>query len=107
MISVINQSYCKKLILMLPGQKHPEQYHKIKQESFFILHGTVQLILNKKKYNLKTGDLITIQKKNIHAFSSKNGAIIEELSTTSIKEDSYYLDKKITANKSRKSFIYL
>lgn len=107
MISVINQSYCKKLILMLPGQKHPEQYHKIKQESFFILHGTVQLILNKKKYNLKTGDLITIQKKNIHAFSSKNGAIIEELSTTSIKEDSYYLDKKITANKNRKSFIYL
>ncbi len=107
MINVINQSYCKKLILMLPGQKHPEQYHNIKKESFFILFGTVQLILDKKKYNLKVGDLITIKKKQIHAFTTNDGAIIEELSTTHIKEDTYYLDKKINANKNRKSFIYL
>ena len=61
----------------------------------------------KKKYNLKVGDLITIKKKQIHAFTTNDGAIIEELSTTHIKEDTYYLDKKINANKNRKSFIYL
>ena len=107
MIDVINHSYCKKLIIMLPGQKHPEQFHKIKEESFFIVYGSINLILDKKKYYLKTGDLKTIKKRQIHSFSTKRGAIIEELSTTSIRSDSYYLDKKILENKKRKNFIYL
>ena len=42
----------------------------------------------------------------IHEFESKSlgGAVIEEISTQSIKSDSYYLDKKILKNKNRKSF---
>ena len=92
---------------MLPGQKHPAQFHKKKQESFFILYGSVNLILDKRKFYLKTGDLKTIKKGQIHFFSTKTGAVIEELSTTSVKSDSYYLDNKIVNNKNRKSFIYL
>ena len=107
MIDVINHSYCKKLIIMLPGQKHPAQFHKTKEESFFILYGKVKLVLDKKIHYLKTGDLMTIKKGQVHFFSTSKGAIIEELSTTSVKSDSYYLDKKITENKERKSFIYL
>ena len=107
MINVINHSYCKKLIIMLPGQKHPAQFHKKKEESFFILRGSINLVLDKKKYYLKTGDLKTVKKRQVHFFSTKKGAIIEELSTTSTKSDSYYLDKKIVENKKRKSFIYL
>ena len=47
--------------------------------------------------------------KEIHSFSglSKDGAVIEELSTTSTSKDSYYLDKKIENNKNRKSYISL
>ena len=107
MINIINHSYCKKLIIMLPGQKHPEQFHKKKEESFFILFGSIDLILDKKKFTLKAGDLKTIKRNQVHFFSTKKGAIIEELSTTSIKSDSYYLDNKIIENKNRKSFIYL
>ena len=107
MINIINHSYCKKLIIMLPGQKHPAQFHKKKEESFFILRGSINLVLDKKKYYLKTGDLKTVKKRQVHFFSTKKGAIIEELSTTSTKSDSYYLDKKIVENKKRKSFIYL
>ena len=107
LINVINHSYCKKLIIMLPGQKHPAQFHKKKQESFFILYGSVNLILDKRKFYLKTGDLKTIKKGQIHFFSTKTGAVIEELSTTSVKSDSYYLDNKIVNKKNRKSFIYL
>ena len=107
MINIINHSYCKKLIIMLPGQKHPAQFHKVKEESFFILHGTISLTLDKKKFILKSGDLKTIKKNEVHEFSSKHGAVIEELSTEHIKSDSFYLDKKIDNNKNRKSFIYL
>ena len=92
---------------MLPGQKHPAQFHKVKEESFFVLHGTINLSLDNKKYIMKPGDLKTIKRKMVHEFYSKNGAIIEELSTEHVKSDSFYLDKKIEDNKNRKSFIYL
>ena len=92
---------------MLPGQKHPPQFHKIKIESFFILYGSIDFVLDKKKYHLKTGDLKTINRKQVHEFSSKKGAVIEELSTEHNKVDSYYLDKRIDKNNNRKSWIYL
>ena len=107
MITIINKIYCKKLIIILPNQSHPAQYHKKKQESFFILHGDVNLRLNNKKFILKPGDLKTIDPGVIHEFGSKSGAIIEELSTTSMVDDSFYLDKKINKNTNRKSFITL
>jgi D-lyxose ketol-isomerase len=107
MITVINKIYCKKLIIILPNQKHPAQFHKKKQESFFILYGKVNLKINKKNLNLNPGDLKTIKPGEIHEFSSKTGAIIEELSTTSMINDSFYIDKSIHKNKNRKSFITL
>ena len=32
--------------MTLPGQFHPEQYHEQKEETFHVLHGEVELILN-------------------------------------------------------------
>ena len=105
MINIINTKYCKKLIIMLPGQIHPEQYHRFKEESFFVLSGDVTLKLDKKKYFLKEGMLKTILPKTIHEFYSRKGCIIEELSTTHKINDSFYIDESISKNKNRKSFI--
>ena len=33
-ISIINREYCKKLLVILPGQKHPVHMHKVKEETF-------------------------------------------------------------------------
>ena len=113
MITIHNSEYCKKILFLFYKQKHPEQYHKKKKETFFILFGKLKLklrIKNKIKILLlKTGDIYTINPKEIHSFEavSKDGAIIEELSTKSDRDDSYYVDNKITNNKNRKSFIAL
>ena len=113
MITILNLKYCKKLLFLFKNQKHPAQYHKRKQETFFVLYGKVKLQIkrNKKVISkiLKTGDLITILPNDIHSFSgiSENGCVIEELSTKSLKNDSYYVDKEINKNISRKSFISL
>jgi sialic acid synthase SpsE/D-lyxose ketol-isomerase len=111
MITIVNSKYCKKLLFLINKQTHPAQYHLKKEETFFILYGKVRLVLiknNVKKVKiLKPGDLITIYPKEIHHFQSMSisGAIIEELSTRSIVEDSFYIDKKINKNLKRKSFI--
>lgn len=58
---------------------------------------------------LTAGDIVTIKPRVVHKFVaiSQNGAIIEELSTTSSKTDSYYMDKRIHKNKNRKTLISL
>ena len=105
MITVVNREYCKKLIAVLPKQNHPEQYHQKKEETFHILYGDVQLYLNGKHRELGVGDAITIQPEVRHSFTTNNGCVIEEISSTHYKDDSYYTDEKIGQNKYRKSFI--
>ena len=106
MITLVNRSYCKKLLIMLPNQAHPHQFHKIKEETFIILYGSIDLYLDGKKSVLKSGDTITVKKNQIHYFKSRNtGCVIEELSSTHIKSDSYYVDKKINKNLNRKTIV--
>lgn len=105
MITVINREYCKKLIIVLPNQKHPEQYHKVKEETFHLLYGDLKLILDEKEKNCIVGDVIVVEPTVRHAFSSKNGAIVEEISSTHIKDDSYYTDELINKNNDRKTIV--
>ena len=105
MINVVNREYCKKLIVLLPGQKHPEQYHRIKEETFVVLHGDVVLTLDGEEKNCRTGDVVTVTRGTKHIFASENGTVIEEISSTHYKDDSYYTDESILQNKDRKTTI--
>jgi len=106
MITLVNRRYCKKLLIMLPNQAHPHQFHKIKEETFIVIYGSVDLNLDGKKSVLSAGDTITIKKNQIHYFKSReSGCVIEELSSTHIKSDSYYIDKKINKNLDRKTIV--
>lgn len=105
LINVINRSYCKKLILLIKGQEHPTQYHNVKEETFRILHGDIELILDDKLLVLEKGDEALVRSNTRHSFKAISDCIIEEISTTSIKEDSFYIDTKINEmpRESRKS----
>jgi len=46
-----------------------------------------------------------VEKGKKHSFSTKGGAVIEEISSTHWKEDSYYTDPAIARNKNRKTFL--
>ena len=105
MITVVNREYCKKLIIALPGQNHPEQLHHKKEETFVVLHGSVELRLDDKLNLLEKGSVITIEPGVRHEFSTKTGCVIEEVSSTHYVNDSYYTDKEIAKNKNRKTFI--
>lgn len=104
-ITVVNRGYCKKLLVTFPGQSHPEQYHKQKEETFHILFGEVMLELNGQPRICKPGDVITIEPGTRHAFTSQTGAVIEEISSTHFKDDSFYIDPAIMANKQRKTLL--
>lgn len=94
-ISIINREYCKKLIVVLPGQQHPMHFHKVKEETFQLLYGDLDCKVDGKVIHMQPGDTQTVLRNAKHAFSSKTGAVFEEISTTHVKGDSYYDDPEI------------
>lgn len=102
-ITCISREYCKKIIIMLPGQKHPIHHHKKKEETFQVLYGDVTINLKGIEKEYKPGDIVVVERGVKHSFSSKNGAVFEEVSTTHYKNDSYYDDAQIIKNKNRKT----
>lgn len=94
-ISIINREYCKKLLIVLPGQKHPVHAHRVKEETFQLLYGELEVSISGKVVQMKPGDIQTVLRGEKHSFTSHVGAIFEEVSTTHIKSDSYYEDIKI------------
>jgi quercetin dioxygenase-like cupin family protein len=105
MVTVVNRHYCKKLIVVLPGQKHPEQYHEQKEETFHVLHGELQLELDGVKRICGPGAVVTVTPGMRHAFESKSGAVFEEISSTHFTNDSFYSDPAIAQNAERKTFL--
>ena len=107
MLTLVNKDYCKKILYQFPNQKHPEHYHKIKEETFIILVGSLNVTVEEKYYELNKGDILTIERGEKHSFESTTGAIFEEISTEHLSDDSYYTDEKIQNNLNRKSKIML
>ena len=105
MITVVNREYCKKILILLPGQAHPEQYHKKKEETFHVLWGSGKIRLNGVEQGMKPGDVFVIQPEIRHYFSSENGLVLEEISSTHHSDDSFYTDEAIHQNKNRKTFL--
>jgi sialic acid synthase SpsE/mannose-6-phosphate isomerase-like protein (cupin superfamily) len=104
-VTLVNREYCKKLLISLPNQKHPEQYHNQKEETFVVLYGSLELTLDGRTQKHETGDVITVGRGVRHAFVSPSGAVVEEISTTHISGDSFYSDSVIMANENRKSWV--
>ena len=105
MITVVNREYCKKLIVMLPGQTHPEQHHIKKEETFIILHGSMTLWLDGVQREAVRGDVITVQRGVKHKFFTEQGVVFEEISSTHYVNDSIYSDPAVTTNPHRKTLL--
>ena len=105
MITVINREYCKRLVLLLPGQSHPEHWHTVKDETFHILHGEIDLVLEGRRMKCVTNDVVAaIPRGAKDEFRSTTGAVIEDVSTHN-RNDSGYTDPAISANTQRKTYL--
>lgn len=97
MIECINREYSKKIIIQLPGQMNPVHYHKRKDETFQVLSGTLSVEVDGKVKTLSPGETLWVPRGVWHGFRTDTGVIFEEVSTTSLNDDSFYLDKQIAA----------
>lgn len=100
LISCINREYCKKILVQLPGQQHPAHFHKLKEETFQVLHGELNVSVDGKQRKLTAGDVHLVMPGVWHSFSTETGCVFEEVSTTHYNDDSVYKDSSINALKS-------
>ena len=111
-ITLYNNEYAKKLLVLLPNQYHPKHRHQIKKETFFVLYGHLILQLwnddfsFNKEIDLIEGESYTVERNMIHSFEAiDKGCILEEVSTEAVSNDSFYEDENIMNNKDRKTKI--
>lgn len=95
LIECINREYCKKVIVQLPGQMHPAHFHRLKEETFQILHGEMHVEIDGHHRVLGPGDTLLVLPGVWHRFWTETGCVAEEISTTHYNNDSVYQDKKI------------
>lgn len=106
LISCVNREYCKKLLVLLPGQTHPSHHHVKKEETFIIVHGDITVRYNGSEKTLFRGDTMTVERGIPHSFYSKEGCVFEEISSTHFADDSFY-EKQKTFVAPRKTKVYL
>ncbi|OGL72399.1 hypothetical protein A3F28_02115 [Candidatus Uhrbacteria bacterium RIFCSPHIGHO2_12_FULL_57_11] len=94
-IDCINREYCKKLLVQLPGQRHPSHYHKKKEETFQMLSGVLELEIEGFRKTLYAGDTLVVPRGVWHRFWTDTGAVFEEVSTTHFNDDSFYEDRTV------------
>jgi N-acetylneuraminate synthase len=94
-VTCINRDYAKKLLVMLPRQKHPYHYHKRKEETFQLLFGDMEIEADGHVTRLRPGDTFLVMPGTWHKFHTLDGAIVEEVSTTHYTNDSFYDDERI------------
>lgn len=95
LLTLVNREYCKRVVVMLPGQRHPLHFHKQKEETFHVLWGDLELTLEDRVMPLTYGAQVLIPRGAAHAFSSRGGCVFEELSTRHVVGDSFYDDAQV------------
>ncbi len=95
LINCINREYCKKILVQLPGQVHPEHFHKRKEETFQVLYGELHSNIDGRTRIMRPGDTALVMPGVWHNFWSETGCVFEEVSTTHFNNDSVYRDPAI------------
>jgi N-acetylneuraminate synthase len=94
-INVIQHDYCKFIVCMLPEQEYPIHFHRIKDESFFLLYGDLSVVIEEDVHTLARGDIVNVPRRFNHSFTTKKGCVFEEISTAYLQNDSVYEDESI------------
>ena len=90
---VNNEKYCGKKMLIKEGYYCSYHMHKIKDETFYILDGELELIHEGKYLKVGKGETIHLKPGEYHSFRALKDTIFFEFSTQHLDEDNYRLTK--------------
>jgi len=90
---VNNNLYCGKILHVQRQHCCSYHYHKLKDETFYILKGHVVMELNNNRFDMLQGDVVRIKPGDKHRFFGIDDTDIIEISTRHFDSDSHRLIK--------------
>jgi mannose-6-phosphate isomerase-like protein (cupin superfamily) len=89
-------NYCGKFLFMFDGQRCPLHYHNIKDETFFIVRGDVEMEVDGQTSMLHQGEVFKMAPGMNHTFRAVGGpALVLEVSLPSLQGDNIFADRRI------------
>ena len=88
-IWIVNRDYCGKKLILNKGFRCSMHYHKLKDETFYLLSGKVLLEIGIKRRIMLPGDSMLIKPYQKHRFTGLEDSEIIEFSTHHDDSDSY------------------
>jgi mannose-6-phosphate isomerase-like protein (cupin superfamily) len=62
------------IVQFMPGDDFRAHYHEIMEEDFYILEGTVLIVVDGVSYTLTKGQFIHVEPKEVHYLINRSGA---------------------------------
>ena len=92
---IVNREYCGKVLYLVSGFRCSRHYHKLKDETFYVVDGEVSIELDGQRRTLTKGESVIVERGVVHTFQAAGGcgATIIEFSTHHEDDDSYRIDE--------------
>lgn len=91
----VQAGYCGKYLFLFDGQSCPMHHHRYKHETFFVIEGKVQFMLNAVKIEKQRGEILPVPLHSKHSFMAIGPVLLLELSQPCIIDDNYFENQKI------------
>ena len=88
---VNNEKYCGKRMLIKEGYYCSYHNHKIKEETFYVLDGALEVIKEGQYLIIKAGETLHLKPGEYHSFRALKDTTFFEFSTQHLDEDNYRL----------------
>jgi sialic acid synthase SpsE len=99
LITLFNESVCKKFVLLSSGQFHPMHQHSDREEFMRTLHGDAEIQKEEKWEAIPPQGYARTEHGQWHALRSLRGGVIEEITTHYGNMKSRYADPGARSNK--------
>lgn len=94
-INVVNKEYCKSYAVILPGQVYPTHYHKIKQETFYVLYGDLVVTRDGSRHTLRPGEMLDVERGKNIPFSAQQEQFLRRYLRLMLEMIPYILIKRL------------
>jgi len=95
----VEAGYCGKFLFVQDGQTCPMHYHKEKHETFFIVKGSVLMVLDGVERKIKEGDVLSVDQGKAHCFTGIGPALVLEISKPCLMSDNYFDNQDINVGR--------
>jgi D-lyxose ketol-isomerase len=93
----LEAGYCGKYLFVFDGQMCPLHSHRVKHETFFVVRGRLDVVLDGQHQTLRPGNVLPVPAGHVHSFQGQGNSLLLELSMPCHVSDNCFENPKTMA----------